>query len=171
MLLRPHSDWPDQRPIDGRHDRPAPQGNEPLPDAIGIARSCSGGTRHSLGAGSLCVKILWRQVLATRRSRPCRSRLVIIGAVLRQSGRVSCHGDNRSPQMCGRVRGDGAVIRRRKRQSAVVDLGAVLGAPSRACRAHGRARERCRDERRDRRLGPLRSARPVRHWPWLASTC
>jgi hypothetical protein len=36
-----------------------------------------------LGAGSV------RQVSAIRPSRPCRSRRVIIGAVLRQSGRVS----------------------------------------------------------------------------------
>jgi hypothetical protein len=31
----------------------------------------------------------WRQLLAIRPSSPCRSRLVIIDAVLRQSGRVS----------------------------------------------------------------------------------
>jgi predicted CxxxxCH...CXXCH cytochrome family protein len=46
-------------PINGRDDGRAK--SKSVPDAVGTEGSCTGGTCHSPGAGSLCVKVPWRQ--------------------------------------------------------------------------------------------------------------
>jgi hypothetical protein len=46
-------------PINGRDDARAK--SKSIPDAVGTESSCAGGTRHSPGAGSPCVKAPWRQ--------------------------------------------------------------------------------------------------------------
>jgi hypothetical protein len=46
-------------PINGRDDGRAK--SKSVPDAVGTEGSCACGTCHSPGAGSLCVKVPWRQ--------------------------------------------------------------------------------------------------------------
>src|SRR5437764_3083006 len=87
------------------------------------------------------------------------------------------HGDDaRSSPLCRRMCRHGAAGRRRSGQDAVADLGPIVGAVGRTCRA-----QRCRAGARNagRLIGRPRAGasstsqnlKAAAYWPWLARTC